>query len=226
MPLEAIQADFDRIARLVADKPDVPDRYDSFVLAQFPAPCAKVLEVGCGAGRLARAIADRGATVTGIDASPEMIRLARHRTRDDARVEFVCGDFSALPVEAGTYDCVVSVATLHHLPTEPTLARMRRALRSNGVLVIHDVRSPSGPADWLFSGLGALLNGDAVWWIRHRIRQGRALREAWREHGLRERYLTMAEVRALCHTTLPGSNVYWHPLWRYTVVWTKGAAEA
>lgn len=224
MSLEAIQADFNRIACLLADQADGPDRYESFLLTQLPAQCAKVLEIGCGAGRLARAIARRGSPVTGIDASPEMIRLARNRTPDDARVEFVCGDFSALTVEAGTYDCVVCVATLHHLPTEPTLARMKNLLKSDGLLVIHDIRSPSGVADWLVSGMSALFNGDAVWWVRHRFRERRALRDAWREHGLRERYLKMAEIRLLCDMVLPGSKVYWHPLWRYTVVWTKGAA--
>jgi len=99
-------------------------------------------------------------------------------------------------------------------------------LKSDGVLVIHDIRSPSGVVDWLVAGLAALFNGDAVWWVRQRFREGRALREAWREHGSRERYLTMAEVHVLCATALPRSRVHWHPLWRYTVVWTKNAAAA
>jgi 2-polyprenyl-3-methyl-5-hydroxy-6-metoxy-1,4-benzoquinol methylase len=226
MSLESIQADFNRIARLLADKPDSPDRYESFLLTQLPAPCAKVLEIGCGAGRLTRAISGRGATVTGIDASPEMIRLARNRTRDSAGVEFVCGDFSVLSMEPGTYDCVVSVATLHHLPTEQALSRMKSLLRPGGMLVIHDIRSPSGVVDWMVSGLAALVTGDAVWWVSQRLREGRALRDAWREHGSEERYLTMAEVRSLGETTLPGSRGYWHPLWRYTIVWTKGRAAA
>lgn len=223
MSPEAIRADFDRIARLVEDKPEVPDRYEAFLLRQLPGAGAKVLEIGCGTGRLARTVARRGSTVRGIDASPEMIRLARERARDDARVEFVCGDFSTLPEEAGTYDGVVCIATLHHLPTEPTLSRMKSLLKPDGVLVIHDIRSLSGVADGLVSALAALCNGDAVWWLREKIREDRALRDAWREHGARERYLTMAEVRALCDRTLPGSRVFRHPLWRYTVVWTPRA---
>ena len=162
MSLHAIQADFNTIARLVADKADGPDRYESFLLRQLPAPCANVLEIGCGAGRLARAIAGRESKVTGIDVSTEMIRLARSRTPDDAGVEFVWGDFSVLAVKAGTYDCVVSVATLHHLPAEPALARMKSLLKPEGILVIHDIRSPSGVPDWLVSGMAALFNGDAV----------------------------------------------------------------
>jgi SAM-dependent methyltransferase len=216
-----VQADFDRIAGLVADEPDRPDRYESFLLRQLPASCRQVFEIGCGAGRLARAIAGRGAKVTGLDSSPEMIRLARQRTRDDARIEFVCRDFSVHASDSTRYDCVVSVATLHHLPAAATLARMASMVRPGGVLLIHDVRSPSGIRDWLLSALAAAFNGDAAWWVRRRLRENRALRDAWQGHGLGERYLTMAEVRALCGTTLPGARSYWHPLWRYTIVWTK-----
>lgn len=224
--MSLVEADFNGIARLVADMPDRPDRYESFLLAQLPARSGRILEIGCGSGRLARAIAERGGLVTGIDASPEMIRLARSRTRDGARVEFVCGDFSALSMEPETYEAVVSVATLHHLPTVPTLARMKSLLKPGGRLVIHDLRAPSGIADWLGSAWASLFNGDAVWWVGHRLRQGRALRSAWREHGSGERYFGMEEVRGLCETSLRGAKAYWHPLWRYTVVWTKGGAEA
>jgi 2-polyprenyl-3-methyl-5-hydroxy-6-metoxy-1,4-benzoquinol methylase len=223
---EAIQADFDRIARLVADEPDRPDRYESFLLTQLPNPCRKVLEIGCGAGRLARAIADRGATVTGIDASPEMIRLACQRSSDDPRIEFVCRDFAVHSAESEVYDCVVSVATLHHLPAAATLARMKSMVRPGGLLLIHDVRSLAGIGDGVLSGLAAAFNGDAVWWVRHRLRQNQALRDAWRDHGQGERYLTMGEVRVLCKTMLPGATSYRHPLWRYTIVWTKREAGA
>ena len=215
----SVQADFDRIARLVADEPERADRYESFLLAQLPVPCAKVLEVGCGAGRLARAIAERGATVTGIDASPEMIRLARERSEGHARLEFICADFTVHPLGAGIYDCVVSVATLHHVPAVPTLERMKSLIRPGGVLVIHDLRSLAGVSDWLRSGLAATVNGDAIWWLRQRLHQRRALRDAWRDHGSGEHYFTLEEVRALCATALPGARIHCHPLPRYTAVW-------
>jgi len=226
MTQDKIQADFDRIARLLAEEPERPDRYERFLLAQVPASCQRVLEVGCGAGRLARAIAARGAAVTGIDASPEMIRLARQGSPEDASVEFVCGDFSVQPLGPGLYDCVLSAATLHHMPVAATLARMKGLLRPDGVLVLHDLRSLVGVGDWLRSGLAAVCNGDAAWWIRSRLRERRVVRAAWREHGSGERYLTMMEVRALCETTLPNARIYCHALWRYTVVWTREPVQA
>ena len=221
MSQESIQADFDRIARLLAEEPERPDRYESFLLAQIPFRCRRVLEIGCGTGRLARALAARGAVVTGIDASPEMIRLARSRAPAHSALEFICGDFSVHPLGPGLYDGIVSVATLHHMPAASTLARMKNLLRPGGVLVLHDLRSLVGVGDWLRSGLVAVCNGDAAWWIRTRLQERRVVRAAWREHGSGERYLTMMEVRALCETTLPNARIYGHPLWRYTVVWTR-----
>lgn len=220
--LESVKADFDRIARLIAEEPEHRDRYEAFLVARLPARGARVLEVGCGDGRFARLLAARGAAVLGIDASPEMIRLARERTPAGAPIEFVCGDFSVHPLGPESYDAVVSVATLHHLPSVPALSRMKGLLKRGGVLLIHDVRSFSGLGDGLRSGLAAILNGDAVWWLRNRLRENHALHEAWRAHGSRERYLEMDEVRALCETTLAGARIYGHPLWRYTVVWTRG----
>jgi hypothetical protein len=98
---------------------------------------------------------------------------------------------------------------------------MKDLVKPGGVLVIHDVRAPSGISDWLLSGLAALFNGDAAWWIRTRLREKRALRDAWNDHGSAEQYLTMADVRALCQAALPGAKIHRHPLWRYTVVWPK-----
>jgi SAM-dependent methyltransferase len=150
-----------------------------------------------------------------------MIRLARRRTPDDARIEFVRGDFAVHPIGSTPYDCVVSVTTLHHLPAASTLARMKGLLRPGGVLIVNDVRSAAGIGDQLLAALAALFNGDAIWWIQHRLRQRHAVRAAWRDHGSGERYPTMADVRAVCETILPGARIYWHPLWRYTVVWIR-----
>ena len=41
--------------------------------------CRTVLEPGCGAGRVLEALARRGLAVTGIDTSPAMVEIARHR---------------------------------------------------------------------------------------------------------------------------------------------------
>ena len=62
-----------------------------------------VLEVGCASGAFLRLAADRGANVSGLDASEALIALARERVPEaDLRV----GDLQALPHEAASFDVV------------------------------------------------------------------------------------------------------------------------
>jgi SAM-dependent methyltransferase len=222
--LERVRADFDRIARLIADERERADPYDAFVLAQIPPTCRRLLEVGCGAGRLARAAAKRGAEVTAIDLSPEMIAVARARASGDPRLRLVCGDFMTHPLETAPFDAVLAVATLHHLEGGPALARLKALTAPGGVLVVHDLRAFSGPVDRLVSGLTAAVRGDAWHWMRSHLRQSRALRGAWHAHGADERYPRMAEVHALCRAHLPGVTVHRHALSRYTAVWRRPVA--
>lgn len=76
-----------------------------------------VLDVGTGTGRAAIALAARGARVHGIDASAEMLAVARRRA--DAAgldVEFTTGDAHALAVEDRSVDAAVSLRVLMHTP--------------------------------------------------------------------------------------------------------------
>lgn len=77
-----------------------------------------VLDVGTGAGRAAIALARAGATkVAGIDASAEMLAVARSRAADaGARVAFLPGDAHALPFGDRTFDAAVSLRVIMHTP--------------------------------------------------------------------------------------------------------------
>ncbi|TDC60064.1 class I SAM-dependent methyltransferase [Streptomyces hainanensis] len=95
----------------------------------------RILDAGCGSGPLSAALRDRGAVVTGIDASAGMLALARRRLGDDAALHVV--DLSApLPFADGEFDDVVASLVLHYLEDwGPTLAEMRRVLRPGGRLI-------------------------------------------------------------------------------------------
>ncbi|GHH80834.1 class I SAM-dependent methyltransferase [Streptomyces capitiformicae] len=95
----------------------------------------RILDAGCGSGPLSAALRDRGAIVTGIDASAGMLALARRRLGDDVALHMV--DLSdPLPFDDGAFDDVVASLVLHYLEDwGPTLAELRRVLRPGGRLI-------------------------------------------------------------------------------------------
>jgi ubiquinone/menaquinone biosynthesis C-methylase UbiE len=92
----------------------------------------RVLEVGCGTGRLAEALEQRAlARVWAVDASGEMVARAK-ALGVNARV----GRAEALPFKAGWFDAVVMRMVVHLVDRRRALAEAARVLRPDGVLVI------------------------------------------------------------------------------------------
>jgi SAM-dependent methyltransferase len=110
-------------------------------------PSDHVVEIGCGAGRMTRAIAGRAAVVTAIDVSPQMLEIARAQNPELDNVEWMLGDGSTL---AGVGDASADVCLSHivfqHLPDpELTLGYVReigRVLRPDGRAVFQVSNAP------------------------------------------------------------------------------------
>ena len=96
----------------------------------------RILDAGCGAGPLFAALQERGAVVTGIDASAGMLEQARKRLGDEVDLRVV--DLAApLPFPDNTFDDVTASLVLHYLEDwGPTLAELRRVLRPGGRLIV------------------------------------------------------------------------------------------
>jgi SAM-dependent methyltransferase len=92
-------------------------------------PGTSVLDLGCGAGLFARAAADRGARVTGIDTDPVAVGLAAVEVPDGS---FTVGD--ALHPPSGRFDVVAAVQLLMHV-ADPT-AVLSAATRSGAVVAV------------------------------------------------------------------------------------------
>jgi SAM-dependent methyltransferase len=100
------------IGRLIAETQEQ-------VIAEFLAPVAgrTILDVGTGTGRAAIALASRGAIVTGVDASAEMLAVAERRARDaGVRVTFAGGDAHGLAFPDRSFDAVICLRVLMHTP--------------------------------------------------------------------------------------------------------------
>jgi ubiquinone/menaquinone biosynthesis C-methylase UbiE len=148
---EKIQADFDRLAVLSTEGRDHNGHYHAFLLDHAPAQCDQALEIGCGTGGFARSLASRAQHVLALDLSPRMIRLARERSTDFTNIEYQVADVLNHELPADYFDCIVSIATLHHLPIEVMLEKMRAALKANGVLLVLDLFKAESLSDLLSS---------------------------------------------------------------------------
>jgi ubiquinone/menaquinone biosynthesis C-methylase UbiE len=121
----------------------VTDALEQDLILDLVGPPAgrRILDVGCGDGVLAVELASRGAIVTGIDASPDMIAAARKRaSREKQDIDFVVAEAGALPFDADSFDAVVAVAVLCFVERPSTsLGDMNRVLRPGGRLVIGEL---------------------------------------------------------------------------------------
>ena len=74
----------------------------------------RVLDLGCGDGRLALGVAGLARTVDGLDPDPDAIAAARKRARDEGvgNVTFAVGAAQSLPYADGAFDVVISSWTL------------------------------------------------------------------------------------------------------------------
>ncbi len=105
---------------------------ESLVELLAPMPGERILDLGCGPGQLTNKIAEHGATVIGLDASPAMIGQAR---QNFPKLHFVLQSATAMTFE-DEFDAVFSNATLHWILEAQVAAQgMFRALRRGGRLV-------------------------------------------------------------------------------------------
>jgi SAM-dependent methyltransferase len=101
-----------------------------------------VLDVACGPGLVALALAESVGHVTGLDLTPAMLDKARElqRQRGLANLSWDLGRADALPYPDSSFDAVLTRFSFHHL-TEPAraLAEMVRVCRPGGRVVVSDV---------------------------------------------------------------------------------------
>ena len=112
----------------------------------------------------------------------------------------------------------MSIATLHHLPLAPMLARARDALRPGGLLWILDVTRDETAFELARSALAFPLNVLGRLYTTGRLRPPPEVRAAWDAHGATDRYLSVGEVRRAAAEALPGARVRRLLFWRYALV--------
>lgn len=140
---QRIVSQFTRWAKPFADLPihAEADAMIRTVAACALAPDLDVLDVACGPGILACALATRARSATGIDITPAMIDQARIRQTEMGldNMAWRIGNAMALPFDEASFDRVTTRYSFHHM-TDPaaTLAEMKRVCRPDGRIVVID----------------------------------------------------------------------------------------
>src|SRR3954471_1937550 len=89
---ETVRADFDRIALLSDESWNHNNHYHSYLMKRVPSSCKTALEIGCGLGACSRLLAERAERVLALDLSPQMIELAKERSKQYTNINFEVAD--------------------------------------------------------------------------------------------------------------------------------------
>lgn len=148
----------------------------------------RVVDLGCGSGRLSLPLAEKGATVTAVDFSADMLRLLRRRAEGQGltNIHTVLAPLQALDLPSGSTDVIVTNYALHHLRHPEKVDLLGRAacwLRPGGRLVVGDMMFAigGGAADRriIRSKVAAIARrGPAGWW--------RIAKNTWRLYVARQ----------------------------------------
>jgi demethylmenaquinone methyltransferase/2-methoxy-6-polyprenyl-1,4-benzoquinol methylase len=148
----------------------------------------RALDLCCGTGDLALALARRGAAVTGVDFSPAMLEIAEARRRENLKLpisnlKFMPGDAQQIPFPDASFDIVTVGYGLRNLTSwEKGLDEMHRVAKPGARLVVLDFGKPANPLwrgiyfahlkcsvpllGWIFCG-----NADAYAYILESLKQ-------------------------------------------------------
>ena len=187
--------------------------YHPLVLASLPPGAVRVLDVGCGDGILAADLVDAGVPrVVALDADAPVLERARAR-HDGRGIEWVHGDVLDAPLDAESFDAVVSVAALHHMDASRALTRFAQLVRPGGGVVVIGIAGNS----WSDVPLAALAVTSKAVLALFYGRWSHSAPKCWPPP------LTYGEMKAVSARVLPG--VRYRRLWlgRYLLVWRKPA---
>ena len=183
--------------------------YFRALLKRVPEGPVNGLDVGCGEGFGSRALAGRGVQVTAVDIDPASLELAR--AQDCAGITYLEADFMTASFPA-TFDLVVALAVLHHVPLEAGLERLKTLLSPGGMLLVVGLAASALPKD-------------AAWEVAAVIahQTGRLTHREWEQPSptVWPPPVTYGQVREASARILPGSEYKRRVKWRYTLTWVK-----
>ncbi|MEL6458018.1 MAG: class I SAM-dependent methyltransferase [Cyanobacteria bacterium J06621_15] len=218
---QKIRNDFDCIALNEQQGWNHNSHYHRFLLKQLPLKCKIILDIGCGTGEFSRLLAKRADKVIAIDLSPNMIEIAKEKSKQYPNIDFQVADVLQWDFPSEEFDAIISIATVHHLAVEELLSNLKTALKLGGKLIILDLLEHENLGDKLSDFIAVPLNYFFQTTKNRDIKISPEAVQAMREHLRTDKYLTLSQARRIYQSSLRKAKVKKHLFWRYSMVWEK-----
>jgi 2-polyprenyl-3-methyl-5-hydroxy-6-metoxy-1,4-benzoquinol methylase len=213
---DRVAEDLDRLAELNRDQDDL---VTTWLTGLLPAAGRRAIDLGCGPGRHAVLLAGRFEQVDAIDQSGPMIELARAR-RPRPNITYRQADLHDAG-QAGQYDFVLSMRTLHHVPDlHAALSHVKTLLAPSGRAVVMDLYDIGPDPRWprrlaqRVVPLRPRLHALAMLQLAtNLVRRGPGTacevyrlttRRAWLDHRVSDVFFSRADLVRCCDELFPG----------------------
>ncbi|HEY6600019.1 MAG TPA: class I SAM-dependent methyltransferase, partial [Pseudomonadales bacterium] len=126
------------VASFYVHRPEYPQRIFEQLVELSPHRHG-LLDLGCGTGKIARALAGSFASVTAVDASKEMLRVAATLQREETRnIRWIHGLAEAADLEGAPFDLVVAAASIHWMDHPVLFPRLASVVHAEHVFAVVD----------------------------------------------------------------------------------------
>jgi 2-polyprenyl-3-methyl-5-hydroxy-6-metoxy-1,4-benzoquinol methylase len=185
--------------------------YHALLIQAIPRGAQRVLDVGCGDGILSAQLVRAGVPhVVALDIDSGVLDRARAR-HAGLSVDWLQADFFEFPFTPGSFDAVVSVATLHHIDAEDALARFAHLVAPGGVVAVIGLAANNW-WDLPYAAIARTAQLLFGWALGH-----------W-QHSATVVWpppVTYSEMKSIAERVLPGVRYRRHLLGRYSLNWKK-----
>ena len=164
-------------------------------------------------------MSDKCKNVIAVDFAEKMIDYAKNNN-SRKNISYICADILDCNFSGVTFDVIISVATVHHLPDNWIFDFAKKKLNTGGRLIILDIPRADCIAEKIYWSLAVIPNFFVNSIKNRRFFQSDKLSEiAWSNHGKHDRYHTVKEISNIASKTLP--KIKRKLFWRYLLVWKK-----